>query len=74
MYVSVQYFDEQANAYGGKSYTYKTDLPLVPYQKVIVPTYKGDKKAIIKEINLPDSCVEEAWKDKLKTISEVDKG
>lgn len=72
MLVSVIYYDEQAKGYGGKEYTYRTELPLVPYQKVICPTYKGNKKALVTQINLPESVVDPAWADKLREIKEID--
>ena len=74
MMVSVIYFDEKANAYCGRGYTYKTNLPLKVFQKVICPTYKGDKKAIVMEVDLPDTAVDPAWSNKLKEITKLDEG
>ena len=72
MIVTVLYYDEVAKGYGGSEYTYRTNLPLIPYQKVICPTYKGNKKAIVKQINLPESVIDSAWADRVKEIKELD--
>lgn len=74
MLVSVIFYDESVQAYCGRDYTYKTELPLKVFQKVICPTYKGDKKALVTEVNLPDSVVDPSWADKLKEITQIDKG
>ena len=72
MIVTVLYYDEVAKGYGGTTYTYRTDLPLVPYQKVICPTYKGNKKAIVRQINLPETAIHPDWADRVKEIKELD--
>lgn len=72
--VEVVYFDETVNGYGGRGYTYKTELPLKPFQKVLAPTYKGDKKALVTKVNLPDSAIDPAWAYKVKEIKEIDNG
>lgn len=72
MLVSVIYYDEKVNAYCGRDYTYKTDLPLKVFQKVIVPVPDGKKKALVTDINLPDSVVDPAWADRIRTITELD--
>lgn len=74
MLVSVAFYDETSRAYCGRDYTYKTELPLKVFEKVICPTYKGDKRALVTDINLPESSVDPAWADKLKEITKLDKG
>jgi len=74
MIVKVKYFNEEVGGYGGQEYTYRTYLPVVPFTKVIAPTYKGDNKAIVTEINLPESVQDEfeAKGIKLKEIERYD--
>lgn len=74
MLVSVIYYDEQAQAYCGRDYTYRTGLPLKVFDKVICPTYKGDKKALVTDVDLPETTVKAEWADKLKEIKEYDRG
>ena len=72
MIVTVLYYDEVAKGYGGMEYTYRTKLPLIPYQKVLAPTPKGDKKAIVRQINLPETAIKKEWADRVKEIKELD--
>ena len=72
MIVTVLYYDEMAHGYGGNEYTYRTELPLQPFQKVLAPTQKGDKKAIVMNVNLPESVIDPAWADRVKVIKELD--
>ena len=76
MFVTVQYFKEQFNAYAGKEYTFKTDLDLVEFQKVLVPTNKkGEfKKALVRRINVKWEDIDPDYRDNLKTITQIDKG
>ena len=74
MLVSVIYYDPTVNGYCGRPYTYKTNLPLKEFQRVIAPTMDGDKKALVVETNLPESSVDPSWAWKLKEIKELDKG
>ena len=72
MYVSIVYYDPASNSYAGREYTYKTELPLLPYQKVIAPTAKGDKKALVTRINIPEKEINPEWADRIKEIKEYD--
>lgn len=72
MIVSVIYYDEKLNAYGGREYTYRTELPLIPFQKVLAPTKDGLKKALVVEVDLPESVIQKEWADRVKEIREVD--
>lgn len=74
MLVSVIYFDELADGYAGRKYTYRTNLPLRPFQKVLAPTPKGDKRALVIDVDMPESVIDPAWADRVKEIKEIDKG
>ena len=75
MLVSVLYYNDSVGGYSGRSYTYRTELPLEVFQRVVVPVADGSKKkALVTEINLPESVVDPSWADKLKSITELDKG
>lgn len=74
MIVKVKYFNEDVGGYGGQEYTYRTNLNVVPFTKVIAPTYKGDNKALVTEINLPESTIDPAWADRVQEIKELDYG
>lgn len=75
MNVQVKYWKDDISAYGGKDYTFKTELPLVPYQKVLVPAVDGSKKkAIVTRVAVSDSEIDPEWIDRLKEITELDKG
>ena len=73
MIVTVLYYDSLMNAYAGRAYTYRTNLPLKPFQKVLAPTPDGDKKALVVEVDLPESVIDEAFADRVKEIKELDK-
>ena len=73
MYVKVKYHKEDLKGYGGKEYTFSTNLPLIPYQKVLVPSNDGEmKKAIVVEVNVPESEIDKAWANRIKEIKELD--
>lgn len=72
MYVKVMYYKDESNGYGGREYTYTTLLALKEGDKVIAPTAKEPRqKALVTEINVPVEEIDEAWRDKLKEITEV---
>ena len=73
MIVTVLYYDEMAHGYGGNEYTYRTELPLQPFQKVLAPTVDGLKRALVTQINLPESAIKPEWADRVKEIKELDK-
>ena len=76
MYVKVKYYKDDLSGYGGREYTFKTELPLIPYQKVLVPSNDGDpKKALVTEVNLDESeIIGQPWANQIKEIKEIDKG
>lgn len=74
MIVKVKYFNEEVGGYGGQEYTYRTNLPVQKFMKVIAPTYKGDNKALVTQIDLPESTIDPSWADRVKEIKEFDYG
>lgn len=72
MIVSVIYYDDKLKGYGGREYTYRTELPLQVFQKVFAPTIDGVKKALVVDIDLPESVIDPAWADRVKEIKEID--
>lgn len=72
MIVSVLFYDPLTNSYSGNRYTYYCKIPVVKYQRVLAPTPKGLKKALIREINLPESVIEDSWRANMKTITQLD--
>jgi len=75
MIIKVKYMDKHTNFYSGKEYTYRTDLALTPLMKVLAPA--GDppeiKRAIVTQVNLPESTISQEWADRVQKITEVDK-
>nr|DAI80060.1 MAG TPA: protein of unknown function (DUF5604) [Caudoviricetes sp.]DAZ54177.1 MAG TPA: protein of unknown function (DUF5604) [Caudoviricetes sp.] len=73
MIVKAMYYKPQMNGYGGRSYTFRTDLPLKAGDKVLAPGGEGDpKKAIITEVDLPESVIDVRWADRVKYITQYD--
>lgn len=73
MIVSVIYYDHKISGYAGREYTYKTELPLKPFQKVLVPVADGTKKrALVTNVDLPDSVIDPSWSNRVKEIKEYD--
>lgn len=73
--VRVRFYRPAANAYGGREYTYRTTLPLRVNDAVLVPTDKDPRqKAIVTGTGLPESVIDPAWADRVKTITEYDTG
>ena len=74
MFVKVKYFDASLNAYAGVQYTYKTNLAVAEYMKVLAPVRGRDgiemKKALITEVDVPEWEVNPEWE--LKEIREYD--
>lgn len=53
--ISVKYEDNyEPKTFGGKAYSYYTDIPLDVGDLVIAPTQKEDKIARVSEINIPE--------------------
>ena len=74
MFVKVKYLDASLNAYAGIEYTYKTNLVLEPFTKVLAPVRGRDgietKKALVTQIDVPEWEVNPEWE--LKEIKEFD--
>lgn len=74
MICKVKYFNERAAAYAGREYTYRSELPLQIYDKVLVPVKDSeDKRAIVTAIDLPESAIDPAWADAVKNIERYDR-
>lgn len=74
MIVKVKYYNDEIGGYAGQEYTYRTNLSVQPFTKVIAPTYKGDNKALITQVDLPESTIDPAWADRVQWIKEYDNG
>ena len=74
MIIRVKYFNDKIKAYLGAEYTYKTDLDLKPYEKVLAPVANSTepKRAIVTSINLPTSVISPSWADRVQKIKERD--
>lgn len=68
MYVSVKY-RQSDNAWGYKSYTYQTDLPLKVGERVVAPTYNNpEQEAIVCGVRMPEppfecKAITQRWED-----------
>lgn len=74
MIVNIKYFKPRMNAFFGNAFTYRTALPLKVGDKVMAPTKGGDKRAMVVEINVPESRVDERIMPLLKEITAYDTG
>ena len=74
MFCKVKYYDASLNAYAGVQYTYKTDLALEPYTKVLAPARGRNgiekKKALVTEVDVPEWEINPEWE--LKEVKEFD--
>lgn len=72
--ISVKYEDNyEPKTFGGKAYSYYTDIAVEVGDLVIAPTAHGEKIARVSEINIPEYKVE-MIKPYLKTITlKIDK-
>lgn len=74
MFVKVVYYKPEldltgtGSAFGGREYTYRSELPLKTGDKVVAPTYKGDQKAMVVAINVPEQEIDPAWADRIRSI------
>lgn len=75
MIVSVLYYDDAARAFCGKEYTYFTDIPNPMMKRVLAPVSDGNgvvfKKALVVGTDLPESVIDDSWRHKVKTITEL---
>lgn len=74
MLVNIRYYKPLHKAYAGNTFTYRTDLPMNVGDKVMAPTKGGDKRAMVVEINVPESRVDERIMPLLKEITAYDTG
>lgn len=74
MLVNIRYYKPLHRAYAGNTFTYRTNLPLNVGDKVMAPTQGGDKRAMVAEINVPESRVDERIMPLLKEITAYDTG
>ena len=74
MLVNIRYFKPLHKAYAGNTFTYRTRLSLNVGDKVMAPTKGGDKRAMVVEINVPESRVDERIMPLLKEITAYDTG
>ena len=63
MLVNIRYYKPLHRAYAGNTFTYRTSLPLNVGDKVMAPTKGGDKRAMVVEVNVPESRVDERMKE-----------
>lgn len=66
--VKVKYWSDSKGEIAGKDYCYFTAWPLVVGEYVMVPVRGRQQKAIVTEINVPESEIQ-AFRDAVKTIS-----
>ena len=74
MLVNIRYYKPLHKAYAGNAFTYQTAMPLTVGDKVMAPTKGGDKRAMVVEINVPESRVDERIMPLLKEITDYDTG
>lgn len=73
MICKICYYNPGVDAYKSLRYTYKTDLPLKVGDKVIAPTRNGEKnRALVMEVDLPETIIDEQWADRVLSITEFD--
>ncbi len=70
MIVSVCFKRKESEEFGGKAYSYYTELPLNVGDVVKVPTAQGGAIAQVCEVNIPESRVDERVLPLLKDITE----
>lgn len=68
MIVNVELRKSGDNEYGGKEYSYVTDLPLSVGEIVIAPTFKGLSYARVSRVNVDPESIDPAWRDRLREI------
>lgn len=71
MIVAINYKSSKTGQFGGRTYNYLCDIPdIQPGDLVICPTANGSSEAVITEINVAESRVEERIMPLLKTITQ----
>lgn len=74
MFCKVIYYSDAAKGYTGRQYTYSSDLDLKAGDKVLCPigASQEGKRAMITEVNVPESEVSDEWRDRIKSITSYD--
>ncbi len=74
MICKVKYYKPQSNGYAGAAYTFRTNLPFLKVgDKVLAPAGSEEpKRAIVVEVDLPESAIDPAWADRVKHITKYD--
>lgn len=71
MIVSINYKDRQGDGYDSRKYSYMCGLTDIHVgDKVIAPTCKGEREAIIVETDVPLGCIDPDIIPKLRTITQ----
>lgn len=68
MIVNVELRKSGDNEYGGREYSYVTELPLSVGDIVIAPTFKGLSYARVSRVNLDPESIDPAWRERLREI------
>lgn len=68
MIVNVLLRKSSENEYGGREYSYRTDLRVQKGDVVIAPTVNGLNYAKVTRVNVPESEIDPRWRDKLREI------
>ena len=68
MIVNVELRKTGDNEYGGREYSYVTELPLSVGDIVIAPTFKGLSYARVSRVNVDPENIDPAWRDRLREI------
>lgn len=74
MICKVKYFKPQSGGYAGAAYTFRTNLPFLKVgDKVLAPAGNEEpKRAIVVEVNCPESDIKLEWADRVKWITQFD--
>lgn len=70
MIVSINYKDRQGDGYDSRKYSYFCNIKGIRVgDKVVAPTYKGDRDAIVVEVDVPLYTIDPDIILKLRTIT-----
>lgn len=70
MFVTVKFKSKFGDEFKGREYTYRTGMDLVPGDIVNAPTSKGVSSALVCEVNVPESKIDERFIGSLREITE----
>lgn len=71
MIVDVKLRKSDANEYGGRPYSYETDLPVKEGDIVVCPTINGLNYGKVVRVNVPREEIDPRWRDKLREIVDM---